>query len=54
MRAGFKGVNKQLGGMRDAIIYLADQFPGSLPGTESHVTRGVKKRMAQSPTSQQL
>ena len=39
------GVEKRLDGMRDAILYMADHGAGSVPGTDSHIKKGVRRRM---------
>ena len=39
----FDAVEQRLDALTDAIVYLAEQYPGTMPGTESHIVREVKK-----------
>ncbi len=37
------GVEQRLDGVGDALIYLANCWPGTMPGHKSHVAREVEK-----------
>ena len=45
-------IERWLDGLANAIVFMAEQFPGTMPGKESHVVAGVKKHLR--PTSQSL
>ena len=48
-------IEDKIDGIHNAIISMAEQFPGTVPGVESHIAKGVKKRMGKdAPTSQSL
>lgn len=42
-------INQRLDGIRDAILHLADNMPGSVPGQRSHLAREAAKKMAVTP-----
>ncbi|MXW09310.1 MAG: hypothetical protein F4X47_05565 [Gammaproteobacteria bacterium] len=51
-------IEGKIDGMWDALIFMSEHFPGTVPGVESHIAKGVKKRLVKvkkgAPTSQSL